>query len=66
VLNLGAKASQIIYANPCKGDEHILFAKEKGVNLMTFDSAEEALNIKRLHPKAEVVLRIQIEDTDSP
>ena len=33
---------------------------------MTFDSAEEALNIKRLHPKAEVVLRIQIEDTDSP
>ena len=50
MLNLGAKASQIIYANPCKGDEHILFAKEKGVNLMTFDSAEEALNIKRLHP----------------
>jgi len=33
---------------------------------MTFDSKEEAQRIRDLHPAAQVVLRIAVEDTDAP
>jgi diaminopimelate decarboxylase len=31
-----------MYANPCKKDDHLLYAKENGIKLMTFDCSEEA------------------------
>jgi ornithine decarboxylase len=65
VLNLGAEPQQIIYANPAKGFEHILYAREKNVRLMTFDNIVELRKIVQTFPKAEVVLRISSNDTMS-
>jgi ornithine decarboxylase len=45
ILELGGDPSQIIYANPAKGFEHINYAKEKDVRLMTFDNL---LNLTKL------------------
>jgi len=65
VLDLGADPHQIIYANPAKGFDHILYAREKGVRLMTFDNMAELRKILTLFPDAEVVLRISSNDTMS-
>lgn len=65
VLNLGAEPQQIIYANPAKGFEHIVYAKEMDVHLMTFDNLTELRKIVHLFPDAEVVLRISSNDSMS-
>ena len=65
VLEYGALPKNIVYANPVKKIEHILFAKQKGVNLMTFDCSEEAIKMKKYNDHAEGVLRIAVEDTDA-
>jgi ornithine decarboxylase len=49
-IEIGVDPKNIIYANPCKIDDHLEFARDVGVNLMTFDSAEEAENIAEIHP----------------
>ena len=64
-LRLGAKPDNIIYANSCKSPDMVEFAKKMGVKLMTFDSSEEAEAIKSVYPEAELVLRIEVEDTDA-
>ena len=33
---------------------------------MTFDCEEEVVNISKIFPEAELVLRIAVEDTDAP
>ncbi|XP_038048177.1 ornithine decarboxylase-like [Patiria miniata] len=63
VLDLGASADRIIFAHPYKQESHLRFAKEKGVRLMTFDTAEELQKVKRVHPKAQLVLRIRYDDS---
>lgn len=52
VLKSGQDPKKIIYANPVKKIEHIIYAKERGVHLMTFDSSEEAIKIKKYNPDA--------------
>ena len=64
-LNTGIDPSKIIYANPVKSIEHILFAKEHGINLMTFDSIEELYKIKKNYPETRVILRIKTNDIHS-
>jgi ornithine decarboxylase len=64
-LNTGIDSSKIIYANPVKSIEHILFAKEHGIDLMTFDSIEELYKIKKNYPEARVILRIKKNDIHS-
>jgi len=64
-LSVGASPSRIIYANPAKGMNHILYAKEKGVKKMTFDNKEELFKIQKLFPEAELVLRIAANDSKS-
>jgi diaminopimelate decarboxylase len=64
-LNAGAKASQIIYANPVKSIEYLLFAREYNIELMTFDSIEELYKIKKYYPNAKIVLRIKTNDTNA-
>jgi ornithine decarboxylase len=46
-------ADRIIYANPCKQSSYIRFAKEVGVEIMTFDNEQELLKIKQIHPNAK-------------
>jgi ornithine decarboxylase len=65
ILELGADPSQIIYANPAKGFEHINYAREKDVRLMTFDNITELNKIMQHFPDAELVLRISSNDTMS-
>jgi ornithine decarboxylase len=64
-LSVGTPPSNIIYANPCKGPEHINFAKERKVDLMTFDSLAELQKIQTIHPGAKLVLRILPDDSKS-
>jgi len=58
VLNLGVSPKRIILANPCKQASHITYARDNGVDMMTFDNIEELHKIKRVFPSAKLVLRI--------
>lgn len=66
VLKLGAKPEDIIFAHPVKLERSIMFAKEKGVKVMTFDCVEEVTKIHSVYPEAELVLRIAVERTNAP
>ena len=63
VLALGANPSSIIFANPVKTPTQILNAKEAGVNCLTFDSLDELEKFKIYHPKAQLILRISVDDS---
>jgi ornithine decarboxylase len=66
VLSLGGSAEDIIFANPCKSPEHVIFARNAGVKLLVVDSSEEAEAVQELYPEAELILRIAVTDTDAP
>jgi ornithine decarboxylase len=61
----GISGDRMIYANPVKTTEGLLTARELKVKRMTFDSMMEIDKIKLGQPKAEVLLRIQIENSDA-
>ncbi|KAF9167956.1 hypothetical protein DFQ27_007990 [Actinomortierella ambigua] len=65
VLDMGVDPSRIIYANPCKQNSFVKYARTNGVKMMTFDNAEELHKIARLHPDAHLVLRILTDDSKS-
>ncbi|CAK5275771.1 unnamed protein product [Mycena citricolor] len=68
VLSLGGAAvdpSRIIFANPCKAVSFIRSAAKAGVNMMTFDNADELYKVARAHPSAQLVVRILTDDTSS-
>eukprot|EP00475_Leptophrys_vorax_P043046 TRINITY_DN8162_c0_g2_i1.p2 TRINITY_DN8162_c0_g2~~TRINITY_DN8162_c0_g2_i1.p2 ORF type:complete len:926 (+),score=80.03 TRINITY_DN8162_c0_g2_i1:730-3507(+) len=54
--------SRIIYANPCKLPAHIRYAASVGVSMTTFDSVTELQKLRRLHPNAQAVLRVRVDD----
>lgn len=59
VLEVGVDKNRIIYANPLKQISHLKYAAKNGIEKVTFDSYEELLKIKKFHPKAKIVMRIQ-------
>jgi ornithine decarboxylase len=63
VLDMGVSPSNIIYANPCKQGSFIRFAAEHDVKMITFDNVDELYKIKRLFPKAQLVIRILTDDS---
>ena len=67
VLSLPCAPSpdRIIFANPCKPASFIRSAQRLGVEMMTFDNADELHKIARLHPSAKLVLRILTDDSKS-
>jgi len=65
ILQLGVDPSRIIYANPCKMKSHIAYARENGVDLMTFDNADELRKVAEIFPNARMVLRIITDDSQS-
>ena len=65
VLETGTPAGKIIYANPCKSRPYLEYAKSVNVTRMTFDNEEELKKTKELFPKAELVLRIKVDDSHS-
>jgi len=54
---------QVVYANPCKQESAVSFAKEAGVRWLVFDNKAEIDKIKSLYPEAELLLRIQTDDS---
>jgi ornithine decarboxylase len=65
VMKLGVDPKDIIFANPCKQIKHLQFAKEKGVEMTTFDNEDELYKIKKYWPEAKLVLRIVTDDSAS-
>lgn len=66
VLELGiVDPSRIIFANPCKATSFIRNAAKSGVDMMTFDNADELHKIARTHPSAKLVVRILTDDSKS-
>ncbi|OOQ91244.1 Ornithine decarboxylase [Penicillium brasilianum] len=62
VLGQGIPAGRIIFANPCKKPSDIDFARNIGVNRMTFDNEAELHKIKQLFPESQLVLRCFASD----
>lgn len=63
VYDLDIDPDAIIFANPVKEIDHIMYAKSIGINMMTFDNEDELKKISVFHPKAQLVLRIQVDDS---
>lgn len=61
-IESNANREKIIYANPCKGIEHIRFARSQEISLMTFDNKNELSKIALYHPDAQLILRILVDD----
>ena len=62
VLSLGVEPERILYANPCKRIEDIVFAKGVGVSTTTFDSECELRKMAEHHPDCKLILRIRADD----
>ncbi|CAG2165841.1 unnamed protein product, partial [Oppiella nova] len=60
VLKLGVSPDRIIYAHPVKARSHIAYAAQVGVKEMTFDNEDELHKVQKLHPGADMVLRIAV------
>jgi ornithine decarboxylase len=54
---------RIIFAHPCKRSKYIEYAREVGVERMTFDNAQELAKTKAVFPEAKCVLRIRTDDS---
>lgn len=65
VLSLGISPDRIIYANPCKAASFVRHAASVGVQMMTFDNADELSKVAKYHPDAKLVLRILTDDEGS-
>jgi diaminopimelate decarboxylase len=65
ILDITNDPGRIIFANPCKTPEHIQYAREKSVDLMTFDCEEELFKIQKHHHRARLVLRLAVDDSKS-
>ncbi|EGN99331.1 hypothetical protein SERLA73DRAFT_90679 [Serpula lacrymans var. lacrymans S7.3] len=66
VLDIGGiDPSRIIFANPCKATSFVRSAAKAGVDKMTFDNVDELYKIARVHPKAELIVRILADDSKS-
>lgn len=65
MLSLGVEPSQIVYANPCKTPSYLRFARQAGVDLMTFDNSDELCKIAQFFPRAKLLLRIVTDDSNA-
>lgn len=63
LAHIGVSGERMIYANPVKAFEGLATARELKVKRMTFDSLTEIKKMKIGQPEAEVLLRIQIENS---
>uniref|UniRef100_A0A8C5KXL4 Ornithine decarboxylase n=1 Tax=Jaculus jaculus TaxID=51337 RepID=A0A8C5KXL4_JACJA len=61
--SLGVPPERTIYANPCKQVSQVKYAARSGVQMMTSDREVELMKVTRVHPKAQLVLRIATDDS---
>jgi ornithine decarboxylase len=65
IREMNVSSSNIVFANPCKLNSHIRYAKTEGVNRMTFDNVDELYKVKSCFPDAQLILRILPDDSSS-
>lgn len=65
ILDLGVEPSRILYAAPFKSEDHIVYARQHGVNQTMFDSEDELRKLKSYLPTAELYLRLWADDPNS-
>lgn len=65
VLACDVSPDRIIFANPVKASNQIKYARQEDIDLLTFDSISELYKIKLYHPKANLLVRIKIDDSKS-
>jgi len=65
IINLGIEPKNIIFANPCKPVDFIKFSRSNDVDLLVIDSSYELYKIKLYHPEANLLVRIQTDDSKS-
>lgn len=65
VLRSGVEPANIIFANPCKDQHFIQYARASDVDLLTFDDENELYKIKLYHPRAKLLIRIKTDDSKS-
>ena len=61
----GIADEKILYANPCKNNDSLQFARSQDVDYLTFDSRCELDKIKVFHPDAKCIIRIKVDDSGS-
>ena len=65
VYSIGASSKDIIYANPCKRIDDIVYAKKMSVNRTVVDSYEEVDKVVGQGWSGDSLLRIRVEDKNS-
>ena len=55
-------SGNIIYANPCKRPEDIVYVAKKGIKTTTFDSICELEKMAKYAPEMDLILRIRADD----
>lgn len=65
VLEIGVSPTRIVFANPCKPTSFVRGAARAGVDMMTFDNADELYKVARAHPRAKLIVRILTDDSRS-
>lgn len=64
-MNLGVRASDLVYSNPIKDENDLEWAAKNKIELTTADSIDELLKIKQFAPKLKVLWRIAIKEDAS-
>ncbi|MEN3202223.1 MAG: type III PLP-dependent enzyme [Atribacterota bacterium] len=65
VASFGVSPERMIFANTIKRREGILYARQVGVSLMTYDNEEELKKIARFYPEAQLILRLKTPSNGS-
>lgn len=65
VASFGVSPERMIFANTIKKREGLLYARQIGVSLMTYDNEEELKKIARFYPEAKLVLRLKTPSNGS-
>lgn len=65
MLQLGEKPSNIVFSNPIKTEEDILYAYRKGIRLTTADTIDELKKIQALAPKMKILWRVSIKESST-
>src|SRR3989344_7238058 len=65
VLDICQDPRRVIFANPAKSDSHLRYARRVDVDLMTFDNVYELRKIAHVHPDAQLIMRIKVDDSHS-
>jgi len=65
IIRLGVSPDRIIFAHTMKTIDDLIFAKDHGVDIATFDSIDELDKIQKFHPNCKMILRIRCDDPNA-